>query len=879
MNQGRENSLPVTRNYQYVPIGKLDLIQVLQPIPDASHTRDREISPPNSACFPGTRQEVIRTIVSWAESSLLFNTHVLWLYGYVGCGKSAIALAIALKFERSNRLVGSFFFFRNTGDRSRMTKFATTLACQLAAAIPEAAPFIEKAIKAEPGLLGSSSVASQLRRLVYEPFKAATKRVRLLKTFLLQGPFLIVIDGLDECEDRRGVQDFIDDMLEFFKENPFVPLRFFITSRVEQHIQGRLKNGQVRLENLVNHCSRDDIDRFISTCFEDEKSRNPVVKAYIDTHGDWPTKADKDQLVDHIGGSFIFGSGLFKYIVDPTNEESTPMGRLPHTLKMNPGLDTLYAQTLARSQHLPHFPEIISTLALVFEPLPIVGVANLLGIEPFEVVRVLVNLQAIIHIPGTDELPVTFCHTSLRDFLTTESRSGSFFASPFYHLHISHRCSILREEHSGTPAAIYSIDYLKDHIQQLIRFIPNAQELVQPFPRLLDAFYTHILSKSRDLPHFSDIISTISLLSEPLSIVGIAELLGIEASEIYRVLANLQAIIPIPGTGELPVKLCHTSLRDFLTDESRSGYFFTPPSFHFHLVHRCSVLREGPRSGTSGAVYSIDGFEHHIEQLIRFVPAAQELVKPFPPLLDAFYTRILSKLRDLPHFFDIISTLAFSSRSTSIVGIAELLDIEAVEVTQVLNNLRPIIHISGDDKLPVIFPNGHLHAFLTTKSRSGPLFLSPSHYIYLRYRDFTLNLEHRKRLLIIKYLESWPVLSEQSFLFELERFTLASLQALPYSHIFAFTLLSHEMLRGSFRIFPGHELETLTKCVELLALALERDHEPPMAEWLHTPFQHLGFTGSFGTEHLAFHIRQEQVKTLQHDLQRVEAAIRAKVSV
>ncbi|RXW22625.1 hypothetical protein EST38_g3228 [Candolleomyces aberdarensis] len=731
VNQGRENSRAAAGNFQHVPIGKLDLIQLLQPIPDASHTRDREISPPNSACFPGTRQEVIQAIVSWAKSSLLWNTHVLWLYGYVGCGKSAIALAIALKFERSNRLVGSFFFFRNTGDRSRMTKFATTLACQLAAAIPEAAPFIEKAVRAELGLLGSSSVVSQLRRLVYEPFKAAVGWGRLFRTILLESPFLIIIDGLDECEDRRDVQDFIDDMFEFFKENPFVPLRFFITSRVEQHIQGRLKHGQVRLENLVNHCSRDDIDTFISICFEDEKLRNPVVKAYIDTHGDWPTKADKDQLVDHIGGSFIFGSGLFRYIVDPTNDQSTPMERLPHTLKMNPGLDTLYAQTLARSQHLPHFPEIISTLALLFEPLPIVGIADLLGIEPFEVVRVLVNLQAIIHIPGTDELPVTFCHTSLRDFLTTESRSRYFFASP-YHLHLSYRCSILRD--SGTAAASYSTGHCKEHFEQFILLPPRVQGLLPRFPEPLDAFYAHILAKSQDLPHFSDIISTFACLLEPVPIFGIAELLGIEAFEVSQVLANLRAIIPIPMTDDLPVGLCHISLRDFFTTESRSGCFFVPSSFHLHLLRRCSILREELRSGTPGALYSIDCFEGHIEQLIRFAPNAQELVLPFPQLLDTFYTHILTKSRDLPHFSNVISTIALLFEPLPIVGIAGLLGIEASEVLQILVSLQTIIHIPENNELPVTLHHTSLRDFLTTESRSGYFFAPSSFHLHLLRR-------------------------------------------------------------------------------------------------------------------------------------------------
>jgi hypothetical protein len=447
---------------------------------------------------------VIHKIAAWVDSTLLRNTHVLWLYGFVGCGKSAIALAIALKFERRKRLVGSFFFFRNTGDRSKMIKFAATLACQLAAAIPEAAPFIEQAVKAEPGLRASSVVA-QLRRLVYEPFKAAARRGRLIKTALLKGPFLMVIDGLDECDDRQEVQAFIDDLLEFFKKNPLVPLRFLITSRIEQHIEGHLKNKQVRLENLINHCSRDDIDTFMCTCFEAEKRRNPVIRAYIQNHGDWPTKEDKDLLVDHIDGSFIFASALFKYIIDPTDDRSTPMDRLPHTLHMNPGLDTLYIKTLSRSQHLPHFFNVISTLALLFEPLPITGIAELLGIECFEVVRVLLNLQAIIHIPGTDDLPVTMCHTSLRDFLTTESRSGPLFAPSSFHYYLIIRCCDLKTEARIGSAVITS--YIHRHLENH-----------------LDSAYTHVLAKSQDLPRFSNIISIITLLSLPIAgIVPVAE--------------------------------------------------------------------------------------------------------------------------------------------------------------------------------------------------------------------------------------------------------------------------------------------------------------------------------------------------------------------
>ncbi|RXW11630.1 hypothetical protein EST38_g14225 [Candolleomyces aberdarensis] len=72
---------------------------------------------------------------------------------------------------------------------------------------------------------------------------------------------------------------------------------------------------------------------------------------------------------------------MFKYIVQPATEEdpTTPTDRLPLTLEMN-GLDGLYAQTLSRSQHLPYFRDIMSTIALLEEPLSIAGISDLLGI-------------------------------------------------------------------------------------------------------------------------------------------------------------------------------------------------------------------------------------------------------------------------------------------------------------------------------------------------------------------------------------------------------------------------------------------------------------------------------------------------------------------
>jgi hypothetical protein len=368
--------------------------------------------------------------------------HIYWLHGFAGCGKSSISLKVAQIYSDSGRLLASYFFFRGAGDRSTMHRFAVTLASQLAAALPATIPLIEAAVKAEPGLLTDKvSLTTQLDRLILSPFRNVVEQ-RVLAETLTNGPFLIVIDGLDECEDKRGVEEFIEHILRFFEEHPTIPLRVFIASRVEQHIRICLDTDGVVLGNLDSHSAESDIEKFLEASFATVARKDRVVKAYVRTRGLWPTESDKRKLAQHIKGSFVLASTMFKYIVQPPTKEDpmTPMERLPLTLGMN-GLDGLYSQTLAHSQHLPHFSKIISTIALLKGALPIVTISDILGIEPFEVVRVLLNLQAIIHVPGTDEEgDVTLCHTSLRDFLTTASRSGPFFVPPSFHLYLSYCC-------------------------------------------------------------------------------------------------------------------------------------------------------------------------------------------------------------------------------------------------------------------------------------------------------------------------------------------------------------------------------------------------------------------------------------------------------
>ncbi|TEB24933.1 hypothetical protein FA13DRAFT_1817648 [Coprinellus micaceus] len=407
------------------------IISLLDPILDASHTRNRRTSPPNSDCFPGTRKGVLCEINSWATSSLLDEPrHILWVFGYAGCGKSAIAQSLAVQLAENGRLGGSFFFFRGAGNRSRIRRFPATIASQIALAIPGTAQHIENALRHHPGLLEpTTSPTFQFKCLVFEPIRAATA------ASCPSSSFVIIIDGFDECEDKGESSDFIKDLIGLFERHPDVPLRFLITSRVEDHIHRRLHNSnQVRLLNLADRTSDGDIGAALDAAIEDAKGSRILASI-----GEWLSSANRRALIKHIGGSFIFLETIVTFLFDPLSHDGlTPIERLPLALNMNPGFDGLYKAILERSQHFPYFSDIISTIALARNPLSISEIAQVLSITPVNVVNVLVSLHAIFQVPGDDHTPVTLWHTSLRDFLCSEDRSGPLFASPWHHRQLAY---------------------------------------------------------------------------------------------------------------------------------------------------------------------------------------------------------------------------------------------------------------------------------------------------------------------------------------------------------------------------------------------------------------------------------------------------------
>jgi hypothetical protein len=159
----------------------------------------------------------------------------------------------------------------------------------------------------------------------------------------------------------------------------------------------------------------------------------------------WPSKDVLDALVRKCDGSFIFAVTIIKFIKDGGG---FPDDRVHLALSVDEGLDSLYTQVLSAAPRNKNFQQVIGTVMLLDAPLPITALAELLQLQARDIIQALLGVQSILMIPGDDKEPVQLFHTSLRDYLSLQSRSLGFFIDPpARHLFIVESClEVIKEK-------------------------------------------------------------------------------------------------------------------------------------------------------------------------------------------------------------------------------------------------------------------------------------------------------------------------------------------------------------------------------------------------------------------------------------------------
>ena len=435
----------------------IDIVSQLNPAINAAYDCGPRA---NLKCFQGTRVEVVKKIDDWADSP--GDRLLCLLDGPAGFGKSAIARTVAHRWNRSNLLAGSFFFFRNSGDQNKGVRLVPTLSYQLTLYIPETKRSIKNALINDPSLL-SRPLERQFQKLIIDPILA------LPYTKLPGSPMRIVIDALDECDDP----DFVPQLIETITRIDYskFPVDFLFTSRREEHIRRVFESSSfnhmiyhLSLSNTAFNVHR-DIRHFLRSQFSIIYEENPRLMKNIRLP--WPSSWDLDEIVRKVNGSFIFAYTLAKYI----GEGREPPQRLRLIVERHNGVDGMYTEIIQQFWKDERFPTVFSTIMLLRTPLSITGLASLLELTIPEILIEILKIQSILVIPADNKSPVDVVHTSLRDFSISKKRSESLFVyTPQNRLITAERCLKVISTQSGAvtfedEAAGYASEHWLNHLR------------------------------------------------------------------------------------------------------------------------------------------------------------------------------------------------------------------------------------------------------------------------------------------------------------------------------------------------------------------------------------------------------------------------------
>jgi hypothetical protein len=499
-----------------------ELVQQLAKLPRADgaafNSRLWEHKP---RCLPGTRVNLLDEITKWSRN--YSGPCIYWLNGMAGTGKSTIAHTVARDCYHQERLGGSFFFSRGQGDLSHATKFFTTLAAQLANALPDLRPYICQAIARNPDVF-QQSLAEQWKNLIFQPL--ADLNEALLQSRL----FILVIDALDECEDENDIK-LILQLFAQAKALGTVQLRIFITSRPETpiHLGFRVHIPEAEHQDFVlHHVPQDIIQGDISIFLRHELD---IIRRESEGRPrGWPGEDKIELLCQKARGLFIYASTACRFIGD---QSCDPDDSLSFILKddyvgqsVTGNLDDMYTKILThaaiagdrdREKLNTEFRRIIGSIVILLDPLPPALLDRLLSIPEGTVRRRLRSLHSVLDIPKSQESPIRLLHPSFRDFLLEQRRCSDprfWINKTKAHDHLFESClKLMSKQLKMDMGNLQLPGSLKHKVEGVIQYACRhwVYHLRQSTIQLYDNCHVHIFLQE----HFLHWIEALCLIGEP----------------------------------------------------------------------------------------------------------------------------------------------------------------------------------------------------------------------------------------------------------------------------------------------------------------------------------------------------------------------------
>jgi len=397
-------------------------------VPRAFHNSLQRGDPPK--CHKHTREHILNKIMDWVMKKIDNEAFIMWLYGAAGAGKTAIAQTIAELCEELKLLLASFFFFRADPLRSNSKKLVATIAYQIAVVIPGVRGLMETVIENDPLIL-SRSLITQFTALIVDPLE---QHFEISAGEHMVRPYLIIIDGLDECMDGTQVQ--ILDMIFAVGRRFKFPFLFLVASRPELDISAAMGDGKIRegltrlpLDNDIT--SRGDIRRFFQDKFDEIRLTHPIRS---DLPSSWPLIKDINTLVYKSSGQFIYASTIVKFV---SSRRHRPDHRLEIILGLRPNgkdlpfaeLDAVYRYILSSVKDITTTVQIIATALTLRTPHKFEALSRIFDLSRSDIKLGLIDLGSLIEYGNSWDSGFKVLHASVGDFLFDEARSQELFVN------------------------------------------------------------------------------------------------------------------------------------------------------------------------------------------------------------------------------------------------------------------------------------------------------------------------------------------------------------------------------------------------------------------------------------------------------------------
>ncbi|KAH7339485.1 quinon protein alcohol dehydrogenase-like superfamily [Rhizoctonia solani] len=349
---------------------------------------------------------------------------VYWMSGMAGTGKTTIAYSLCLELQTHQRLAASFFCSRLLPECRDVKLIMPSIAYQLARFSRPFRFVLSRVLEKDP------DVHTQLTHIQFNVL-IAQPLLEIKDT--LPDSLVVVIDALDECENKESTSRVLDVLLT---ESSNLPIKFIVSSRPEPEIrdemtkQSNQTRSRVVLHELDRHAVQADIETYLKATLAEIQ----------------PTEEQIAMLVERAGILFIYAATVVRYISHDRFRRN-PRARLTNVLESSASenkhkeIDELYGIILQSALDDPALDRaeredmllVLHTVICAQEPLAVEALSALLKMHDPNRVRVALRpLWSVLHISGASEL-VTTLHASFPDYIFDPLRSKKYYCDSALH--------------------------------------------------------------------------------------------------------------------------------------------------------------------------------------------------------------------------------------------------------------------------------------------------------------------------------------------------------------------------------------------------------------------------------------------------------------